>query len=179
MRRPSRRPHGAGPVASGAVVLLALLVGAFLSSFVYRWTDDRSAGPPPARGAPAAAVPAVDRARIRVEVLNGTSVPGLADRLTDLLRGRGFDVVNYGNASQNDVPRTEILDRIGSGAGAREVALALPGTPIRTDLAPDGFVDVTVVVGADHARLFESRDAGKSERGALQRARERLRQLGG
>ncbi len=34
---------------------------------------------------------------LKVEVLNGCGKPGLAKEVTDFLRRKGFDVVNFGN----------------------------------------------------------------------------------
>lgn len=203
-----------------AVVGLALVVGAFVSSLVYRWRElplspgaadggsrtaprpdigavpaeagdpgvsdtdapvlegahGGRAGPSPAAAGPSAANAGVDRGRIRVEVLNGAGVPGLADRMTRLLRSRGFDVVDYGNAEAEGGP-SAILDRVGDADLAREVALELPGTPIR--YAPDSerFIDVTVLVGADYERFFSrapARDPA-AERSSLRRILARAR----
>jgi hypothetical protein len=112
---------------------------------------------PGATGGAAGAMTPDERARIRIEVLNGTEVAGLADRMTNLLRDRGYDVVNYGNAPGARGKPTVIIDRVGKPYLAREVALALPGTPIRTELSPDGLIDVSVIVGLDHARFFRPR----------------------
>ena len=73
--------------------------------------------------------------------------------MTERLRGRGFDVVSYDNASAVS-DTTLILDRVGNEGYAREVALALPGTPIRRQLSRDRFVDVSVIVGRDYERFF-------------------------
>jgi anionic cell wall polymer biosynthesis LytR-Cps2A-Psr (LCP) family protein len=48
-----------------------------------------------------------------VEILNGTSVTGLAGRTADLLRGFGYDVISIGNADRNDYETTQIVDRSG------------------------------------------------------------------
>jgi hypothetical protein len=143
----------------GAVALLSLAAGALLAEAAHRWTSRQPAGEaaPAAADGPAAPVPA-ERARIRVEVLNAAGVPGLADRATDHLRARGFDVVGYGNGAP--ARETAVLDRVSSPALAREVASVLGGAPVVTNPAPDGLVDVTVVLGADHARWLPA-DAGR------------------
>jgi len=48
-----------------------------------------------------------------VEVLNGTTINGLAGRTADLLRSFGYDVIAIGNADRNTIERTEIIDRSG------------------------------------------------------------------
>jgi hypothetical protein len=184
-----------------------MFMGAFLYSLADRWTgsggsDGRSAGaaardtttpapsesrqaeralevaPPSAATRRRSAEAELDRARIRVEVLNGAGVPGLADRMTGFLRSRGFDVVNYGNAPRTLGRRTEVLDRVGNPRFAREVARALPGTPIRLDSSPGRFIDVTVIVGTDYERFFEPPTGREPERaGPLRQALRNVRRL--
>lgn len=160
------------------LVTLALIVGAFLSSLIYRWTDasrDAQGGMRVARRAQLEPAEPVDRGRIRVEVLNAARVPGLADRMTGLLRSRGFDVVNYGNAPGSERGPSSILDRSGNARFAREVALELPGTPIRRDLSPDGFIDITVIVGEDYRRLFSDPRGDSPPAGRLRKALDAVR----
>jgi anionic cell wall polymer biosynthesis LytR-Cps2A-Psr (LCP) family protein len=49
-----------------------------------------------------------------VEILNGTTLNGLAGRTAELLRGFGYDVISIGNADRNDYDATLIIDRSGS-----------------------------------------------------------------
>lgn len=87
--------------------------------------------------------------RIRVEVLNGGGVPGMAARVRDGLRDRGFDVVYYGNAASFDHDVTRVLARTGSLAAARAVADALGAAEVAEEPDSTLFVDVTVVLGSD------------------------------
>jgi hypothetical protein len=48
-----------------------------------------------------------------VEILNGTTVNGLAGRTAELFRGFGYDVISIGNADRNDYENTVIIDRTG------------------------------------------------------------------
>ena len=105
----------------------------------------RRAGPPPAP--PPAQVRAPDSARVRVQVLNGTKVRGLARRATQLLRDRGFDVVETGTI--NDTRDTTlVLDVSGHPDWANRVAKLFP--PSRVQARPDSsrYLDVVVVLGA-------------------------------
>jgi hypothetical protein len=86
--------------------------------------------------------------RIRVEVLNATSTPGLALSATRLLRDRGFDVVSIGNnPTRRDT--TVVLDRTAHPEWARLVAGAL-GRPV-VETRPDSsrYVDISVLLGSD------------------------------
>ena len=48
-----------------------------------------------------------------VEVLNGTSMNGLAGRTAGILRGFGYDIISIGNADHSDYSRTIVIDRSG------------------------------------------------------------------
>jgi len=48
-----------------------------------------------------------------VEVLNGTSVAGLAGRTAEILRGFGYDVISIGNATHAGYENTVVIDRSG------------------------------------------------------------------
>lgn len=149
---PRRRSGGCLQVA--ALALFAGLVGAFAASTLYRHAPEPT--PPPSEPAAAGeAVPALDRARIRVEVRNGSGRAGLAERVTAYLRDAGFDVVDFGNADRFDHAQTTILDRIGRPTLAREVGRALPGVRIASEPDSSLFLDVTVVLGADVADVLE------------------------
>jgi hypothetical protein len=96
-------------------------------------------------GAEAVGVPAP----IRVEVLNGSGIGGLAREATHRLRADGFDVVFFGNATRFDHGRSVVLDRTGDTVAARSVANALGIDSIGS--TPDArlLLDVTVVLGSD------------------------------
>ncbi|HEX7938656.1 MAG TPA: LytR C-terminal domain-containing protein, partial [Gemmatimonadaceae bacterium] len=83
----ARRPLKLAVIAAAAVVVLG---GATALGFRFAR----------ARGAvalkPAAGTTAPDGVRVRVQVLNASSVRGLARRATLLLRDHGFDVVEAG-----------------------------------------------------------------------------------
>lgn len=84
--------------------------------------------------------------RIRVEVRNASTVPGLARRATFHLRDRGFDVVESGNSEERH-DSTIVLDRSRKPEWARLVARAM-GDAIVVE-SPDSthYVDVTVLIG--------------------------------
>ena len=51
---------------------------------------------------------------LSVEVLNGTTVTGLAGRTAELYRGFGYDIMSIGNADRDDYEKTVIIYRSGS-----------------------------------------------------------------
>jgi len=48
-----------------------------------------------------------------VEILNGTTVSGLAGRTAEIIRGFGYDVISIGNAPHTGYEHTVIIDRSG------------------------------------------------------------------
>lgn len=152
------------PGLAAALFLAVGLAAAFLVSAIAGTGSGRGAdlggvdgGPIPGGPAAAGAQAALggdagtprQAADVRVEVLNGSGVGGLARTATDRLRGHGFDVVFFGNAPRFDHARSMVLDRTGDTGAARVVAAALGIDSVAS--APDSrlLLDVTVVLGSD------------------------------
>jgi len=57
-----------------------------------------------------------------VEVLNGTTVSGLAQRTADLIRGFGHDVISIGNAPHTGYEHSIVIDRSGVDGAAEAFA---------------------------------------------------------
>jgi len=95
-----------------------------------------------------------DITSIRVEVLNGTRVTGLAGRTRDLLLNYGVQVVGIGNADDQDVEFTQIIYHTNQQLGARIGELIrgrriIPGTGSFFE-----GVDVTLILGRDFDGWF-------------------------
>jgi LytR cell envelope-related transcriptional attenuator len=90
---------------------------------------------------------APDSVRIRVQVLNGTSTRGLARRATQLLRDRGFDVVEMGTLNDSR-DTTLVLDLSGHPDWAKRVARALGTARIEARSDSSRYLDIAVVLGA-------------------------------
>jgi LytR cell envelope-related transcriptional attenuator len=87
--------------------------------------------------------------RVRVQVLNATSTRGLARRATELLRDRGFDVVEVGTAGPSErSDSTIVMDRSGHPDWAARVAKAMGGVSVLPRPDSSRYLDVTVLVGA-------------------------------
>jgi len=137
-RRSSRgkRPGGAIVVLIGAAVVVAL--AAYLFADV--GADElRMANPAPWSGG-----------RVRVEVLNGGGVDGMARAGTEILRTAGFDVVSFGNAASFDHERpSSVIDRVGRADLAQAVARTLGIDNVQSNPDPNLYVDVSVVLGRE------------------------------
>ena len=86
-------------------------------------------------------------------------------------------MVDFGNAEVSDEPRTVVIDRVGAREGALEVAAALRGVPIRSDVDTSLYLDVTVLVGRDAEAIMEGGPAGSRDTPGWRRWLRRLRAL--
>ncbi|HEY0971752.1 MAG TPA: LytR C-terminal domain-containing protein [Gemmatimonadales bacterium] len=131
------------------VAATLLAVGAAGAWFVARRGDAVEARPLEPRAALALSdsARAPQGVRVRVEVLNASSVRGLARRATMHLRDRGFDVVTVGNAGERR-DSTLVLVRAGDAEWAARVARAMGGAPVEARPDSSRYLDVTVLVGS-------------------------------
>ena len=96
--------------------------------------------------------------RITVEVLNGTTVNGLARQVTRQLRRQGIDVVYFGSVASPDADSTLVIARRGDMAAAEIVQNALGVGTITDEPSAQLLLDVTVVLGRDAARSVAVRN---------------------
>jgi anionic cell wall polymer biosynthesis LytR-Cps2A-Psr (LCP) family protein len=93
-----------------------------------------------------------------VEILNGTTVSGLAGRTAEILRGFGYDVISIGNAPHTGYENTVVIDRSGVEgmaeyfAGIIRCKIISQETPGREN--PEGNPneyrsDFTLIIGRD------------------------------
>ena len=103
---------------------------------------------------------------VRVQVLNGCGVPGMAGTFADKLRlasNRDFEfvVVDQGNFATFDVTETLILDRGASMDAALEIAslYGLPRDRVMQQSLTDNILDieVSILLGSDVTSLKERR----------------------
>lgn len=91
---------------------------------------------------------------IRIQVLNGCGVRGMARRMANCLRSKGFDVRETGNADRYDYSESQVIGRVDDSMLARKVADDLGVNDISIDPNPDLVdIEVTVIIGLDHQSL--------------------------
>ncbi|MEP0861111.1 MAG: LytR C-terminal domain-containing protein [Ignavibacterium sp.] len=93
---------------------------------------------------------------IQVEVLNGCGTAGLADKFTDLLRSKKFDVVKTGNFASFDIDNSFVIDRVGNKEFAYSLAdsIGIPKSNVIQQFNRNYYLDVTLVIGKDFNNLL-------------------------
>lgn len=99
---------------------------------------------------PSTAVPDIDPATVTVDVANNSSVSGLAARVSAALTAEGFRRGDVGNHSGTSVDESTVFAADADSAGARSVAAALGGLPIKKDKSVPGGT-VRVVLSGDYS----------------------------
>jgi hypothetical protein len=103
---------------------------------------------------------------VRVQVLNGCGVSGMASKFAERLRLAGggdfeFDVVDFGNFATFDVTESLVLDRGTSRDAALELAsmFGLPRDRVLRQPLADNVLDieVSILLGSDINYLMERR----------------------
>jgi hypothetical protein len=156
------RPRGRGWMAVGwALLATVLLVGAgiFGLSLVNgsisfhgpSTSASRTASPTPTATPTPTIVPTVNPA-LTVNVLNGTTTPGLASKVADKLKAAGWKVGALANADRTDLATTIVYySDPANQAAALGAAQSLPGATVQQSTAfADTGADLTVVVGANY-----------------------------
>src|SRR5262249_22620988 len=114
-------------------------------------SDNQIQAPTPAKKA------SVPPSQIKVRVLNGTSTPGLAQRVGDQLTARGYSVQGVGTATTQP-SQTEL--QYGAGADKQATALAqvAPSSkPVPSQSVTSGVVEL--ILGADWEGLKSAQPA--------------------
>lgn len=101
---------------------------------------------------PTASPPTATGAGAAVTVYNGTTVPSLAARASELLRAHRFAVTGTGNYSRSDHPQTVIQYGTGREPQAQALAQLFPGAR----LEPGPGTRLTLIIGRDYARAPSS-----------------------
>lgn len=99
--------------------------------------------------------PHVNSKSITVEVLNGTDEKKIASTVREFLIFNEFDVVKVDNYKTSAIEKTIIIDRVGDLKKAFKVANALGVNEklVSSQLMPELYTDVTVIIGRDFNSL--------------------------
>jgi LCP family protein required for cell wall assembly len=95
----------------------------------------------------------IAREAARVEVQNGTLTPGLAQSISEHLKGLGYNVVSYSNADRSDYAATIIVDYSGKISTVKLLAqlFSVSQQNVRNEPGVQGGPDIGVILGRDTA----------------------------
>jgi len=86
--------------------------------------------------------------KVRIEVWNASGKTKLAEKITWILRDRGFDVINYGTYGATQ-KKTLIKDLTGDLRAAQKIAEILSCGEVVTRYDDKRFIDISVTLGED------------------------------
>ena len=89
---------------------------------------------------------APDSVRVRIQVLNATTITGLARRATMVLRDHGYDVVETGN-TKGPLDTTIVLDLTGHPEWAQRIAKLVAPARVQARRDTSRYLDIAVVLG--------------------------------
>jgi hypothetical protein len=94
--------------------------------------------------------------KIQIEVLNGCGKTGVAEKLTDYLRAKGFDVVRLGNYRSFEIENSIVISRNDKIQNAEKVAtvVGLNYENVIQQINPEYLLDVTFILGKDYKNLI-------------------------
>ncbi len=94
-------------------------------------------------------------ANMRVEVLNGCGVNRLAIKVTNILRKKGFNVVQVGNTKNQDFGETVVMERSNENmVNANYFAKQIGCRNIDKDVDPALYIEITLIIGQDYKKIF-------------------------
>jgi len=136
-----QRVLGSTRVIDGKELLFPHFDGQLLKEIVKQTEDSISSQEPFAE----------EELTVAIEVLNGTSVGGLARRAANVFQSFGYDVVSVANADNSEYQKTVVLDRKGGIAAAERIAELIRCQRVYSRLEEDGdlSIDVSIILGTD------------------------------
>lgn len=93
---------------------------------------------------------AYTKEKLTIEVLNATSTPGLAARVSDKLKAEGYNVTRTGNDNTSQGKKTSIIDRTANTTYAKDIKKLLNKGSIKTETKASGDADITIIIGEDY-----------------------------
>ncbi|MCT4621429.1 MAG: LCP family protein [Marinisporobacter sp.] len=87
--------------------------------------------------------------QVTVEVLNGSNINGIATKTANILKEKGYKVVNVNNVAGMKYGQTHIYDRSNKDEDAKNIAKLLNVKEIEKDIDNNSKVDITIIIGND------------------------------
>jgi len=130
----------------------------------------------------------IDKASIKIDVLNGNGIPGESAAIANVLKQSGFNVLKAENADNHNYSQTLLRCKPGSDDAAKLVAKDISTfypALVKQDLQEDSESDIVVVLGKDKKAAPADRGSvnirilnGNGKRGSAQEIAEILKKNG-
>ncbi len=130
---------------------MAIIFLVFSYSFIYRVFI----APPVETTIKSDDTPRSNNKKIQIEILNGTNINGLANKMTEYLRKMDFDVINVGNWKHDTISTSFIFDRLGNRRASLNIAKAigLEDSLVYSQIDSSLLLNTTIIVGYDYKKL--------------------------
>jgi hypothetical protein len=160
--RRKKKQETSSPLLNGIIVGLTLVILIFLFSVIQKQQpvpvqQDLAAGN--LEQIPTAVLSyqeqLKDEMNVRVEVLNGCGIQGLAARTKLLLNRKGVDVISTGNAPNHNYNRTTIYIHGDNFEKAEKIKkiMGITSDPLLDEYKSDVPCDLTIILGHDYTDL--------------------------
>lgn len=117
-------------------IILILTAGAYIVSYGYKIANP------------------VQYRKIKIEVLNGCGVQDLARVTTDYLREKGFDVINYANAAEEQ-KKTVVIDRLSLEEKWAKIVASALNVKLTSSIVDSSLcIHVLVLLGKDYKEIM-------------------------
>ncbi|MFA4937014.1 MAG: LCP family protein [Patescibacteria group bacterium] len=95
----------------------------------------------------------VPEEKAKVVINNGTAEPGLAEKLASVLKERGFEVINYGNAPNKNYTKSVIYDFSNNQPASKDILYYLLKSPDwgSDNVTPQQGEDFLIIVGSEQS----------------------------
>lgn len=88
---------------------------------------------------------------LKIEILNGSPIPGIANRIAQKLKEHGFNVINIDNADNFDYQKTVLIFYRKDGRLEESIAQIFKDVDIIHMGQPHGEIDMTIIAGKNLA----------------------------
>lgn len=91
----------------------------------------------------------VDKSRIKIQILNSTGKKGLATKLRDELKAKGYSAITVGDATNLNYNYSRIIDRKGNKDNTELLAADSGISMTESDIDNSCEYDITIIIGKD------------------------------
>lgn len=92
------------------------------------------------------------KSKVSIEVLNGSNKNGLATKVANELKQKGYNIINIGNAKGMKYDQSHIYDRRSNDEETKKISQILDIKKVEKKTSTDTKADITIILGNDIKR---------------------------